>query len=204
MRTPIRTATLDDIPGAAATLAEAFDDYPWTRWSLPAADYPARLERVQELYLRHALANGIVLVAEDLSGVAALLPPDCSAPPEPVQAEVAELMGDRAAIVFGVELPSRPQQSWDLATVGVRPAQAGQGIGAALIGEGLRRVSASPYPRVSLETSSDRNVALYERFGFTVVDRTQIVDGPKVTTMSVELETRITREADESPASRSR
>lgn len=200
----IRTATLDDIPGAAATLAEAFDDYPWTRWSLPADDYAARLERVQGLYLRHALAHGIVLVAEDLCGVAALLPPDCPAPPEPVQIEVAELMGDRAAIVFGVELPSRPNQSWDLATVGVRPARAGQGIGAALIREGLRRVSASPYPHVSLETSSDRNVALYERFGFAVAHRTQIVDGPMVTTMGVELEFGITREADESPAPRAR
>lgn len=42
------------------------------------------------------------------------------------------------------------------------------------------------------------------RFGFAVAHRTQIVDGPMVTTMGVELKFGITREADESPAPRAR
>ncbi len=39
----IRRATLADTGPAAATLAEAFHDYVWTRWMLPQVNYEQRL-----------------------------------------------------------------------------------------------------------------------------------------------------------------
>lgn len=183
----IRSATAADIPEAARTLAAAFDSYPWTRWSIPGDGYGVRLERLQAIYLTHAMEHGLVLVSDDLAGVAALLPPQSPEPAESLQTEIAELMGDRLGIVLGVELPQRSESSWDFATVGVRPENAGQGIGSSIIVESLSRMAASTFPRVSLETSAERNVTLYERHGFVVSHRTEIENGPIVYTMNIEL-----------------
>lgn len=183
----IRLATESDIPTAAAVLAEAFDSYPWTRWSIPSEGYSERLERLQALYLSHAVEHGVVLVDDEVSGVAAILPPTSPEPAEHVQVEIAGLMGERLEPVFGVELPQRPADSWDFATLGVRPSRAGQGIGSALIRAALTAAAASDHPRVSLETSLESNVALYERHGFAVTHRTQIEEGPVVYTMGIEL-----------------
>ena len=71
----LRDARPADLPAAAHTLATAFDDYSWTRWSIPEDHHAERLEELQSIYLEHALSSGIVLVSEHLDGVAALLRP---------------------------------------------------------------------------------------------------------------------------------
>lgn len=179
----IRPATLSDVPAAAATLTAAFATYPWTRWSIPAQDYEARLEQLQAIYLSHAIQHGIVLVTSDLTGVAAMLPPNTPEPLEPVQAQIADLMGDRLSAVMEVELPQRPANSWDFATIGVHPNHAGKGLGGALIRQALHRAISSGNPRVSLETSAESNVALYEKHGFRVTHETHIEGGPDVYSM---------------------
>lgn len=75
MTVAIRNATHSDLSQAAATLAVAFESYPWTRWSIPSDDYSARLEQLQAIYLTHAVQHGVVVVSDDLAGVAAMLPP---------------------------------------------------------------------------------------------------------------------------------
>lgn len=184
----IRSADALDIPGASAALADAFELYPWTRWSIPADGYMQRLERLQAIYLSHAVEHGIVLVSEKVDGAAALLPAHCPAPRPILQEEIGELMGDRLGVVFGVQLPPRPKNSWDLATLGVAKSSAGRGLGSALLEECLSRAAALGAPRVSLETSAERNVELYERRGFDVLHRTAIKDGPVVYSMGIDLQ----------------
>ena len=104
--TRVRRAAAADIPPAARVLGCAFDEYPWTRWSIPADGYAQRLEGLQEIYLRHALRCGLVLVTEDVDGVVALLPPDAPAPPDVDQARIAELLGERLAVLVSAELPA--------------------------------------------------------------------------------------------------
>ena len=183
----IRAASKADLPAAAATLAAAFATYPWTRWSIPSEGYEARLERLQALYLTHAIEHGVVLQSADVTGVAALLPPDSPEPSERIQSQVAELLGDRLEATLALELPARAPNSWDLATIGVHPNHAGKGIGSALIREALIRISASNSPRVSLETSAESNVRLYQRHGFVVNQRSCVSGGPDVYSMSAEL-----------------
>lgn len=183
----IREATKADIPAAAATLAAAFASYPWTRWSIPDENYEARLEQLQAIYLAHAIEHGIVLISSDLNGVLAALPPNSPEPTDEMQSQIAGLMGDRLGTVFGVELPQRLPESWDLATIGVHPDHAGKGLGSSLIREALLRIAASDNPRVSLETSAESNVALYKRHGFIVTHHTHVKDGPEVYTMSARL-----------------
>lgn len=182
MKIHVRDATAIDVPSAARTLAAAFHNYVWTRWSIPATDYAGRLEELQRLYLHHAVGYGLVLVDDEQSGAAAFLPPDAPALSTVAQGRVAELLGDRLQALLATELPQRPAGCWELASIGVYPASWGNGIASAILTEGLSRLDASR-ATTSLETSDARNVALYSRHGFTVTATTEIPNGPVVHSM---------------------
>jgi len=59
---------------------------------------------------------------------------------------------------------------WHIGPVGVHPELQGRGVGSALVGSFLGDVDEEHAPAY-LEADVDRNVALYERFGFTVIAR---------------------------------
>ncbi|MEH3033996.1 MAG: GNAT family N-acetyltransferase [Aeromicrobium erythreum] len=177
----VRPAEERDVAAAAEVLAAAFADYPWTRWCLPADDHAGRLRSLQELYLGHALRHGVVLVDDAVRGVVAAMPPDTPAPSAEEQARIAALHDDRFELVLAAPVPARPDGAWDLATLGVRPDAQGLGVGAGLVAALLETLG--PTATVALDTSDDRNVRLYERFGFVVRDRVELVDGPAVHAM---------------------
>ncbi len=179
----VRQATGEDLGAAARVLALAFEVYPWTRWSIPEEDYEQRLERLQYLYLGHALAHGLVLVDEQLRSVAAFLPPDAPEPGPDMQDEVVELLGSRATALVELRLPQPKAPTWTLATVGVDPAHQGRGLGTAVASAGLKLIDREANA-VVLETSDERNVRLYGRLGFLVTDTTVIPEGPTVYSMS--------------------
>ena len=177
-------ATATDVPAAATLLADAFTDYPWTRWTVAAADHTQRLTALQHLYLTAvALPYGRVDLGctdRDLAAVAVWLPG--TTVPEQVWSQVgpvaAELAGDRAAAAAEAEAALAPHRPGGehllLASVGVARAQQGRGLGAAALAPGLARADAEDRP-VHLETSAARNVPFYQRLGFTV---TGVVDLP--------------------------
>lgn len=179
----IRPAHRDEISTLAGVLARAFDQYTWTRWSVPAEGYSRRLVELQDLYLRYALGEGTVLAESALGGVVALLPPAAPAPSYQMQVRVAELHGDRLADVASADLPTVPEGWWTLETLGVLPERQGAGLGGALIRAGLDAVSGRGGEGVALETSDLRNVSLYERAGFTVRATTRVDQGPTVYSM---------------------
>ncbi|HEX2212243.1 MAG TPA: GNAT family N-acetyltransferase [Mycobacterium sp.] len=178
----IRAAEAADLDRAADILAEAFDTYAWTRWTIPADGYQDRLRQLQRLYLAYALDVGIVLVDDDLRGVIALLPPVAPAPPDAMQRQVAGLHGDRWEAIADVRVPPQPHDAWNLASLGVLPRAQGAGLGLAMVSAALDAVG-GPATAVALETSDERNVRLYERAGFTVTARTAIDGGPVVWSM---------------------
>jgi GNAT superfamily N-acetyltransferase len=63
--------------------------------------------------------------------------------------------------------------------LGTDPAAQGQGVGAALLAPILARCDAEGIPAY-LESSKDRNVPYYQRFGFEVTGEIQLRGGPKV------------------------
>jgi ribosomal protein S18 acetylase RimI-like enzyme len=65
------------------------------------------------------------------------------------------------------ELVTKPH--WYLANIGVAPEHQGKGFGSKLIKPMLDRIGKEGYP-VFLETNFEGNVALYEHFGFNVID----------------------------------
>lgn len=179
----IRNATSDDIVGAARTLAAAFDEYQWTRWSVPSYDYTKRLTELQGIFLRHALDCGLVLVDEANVSVAAFLPPYAPEPSHSHQVRIEQLLGDRLPALLAARLPQPPPGSWNLATVGVHPENWGNGAASALLSEGIRRIEESYSADIALETSDPRNVRLYARHGFEVTATTAIPSGPTVFSM---------------------
>lgn len=67
------------------------------------------------------------------------------------------------------------QQHWHLGPVGVLPSYQTRGIGSELLHRFCREVDACLSPAY-LETDTDRNVQFYERFGFVVVEESNIFD----------------------------
>jgi ribosomal protein S18 acetylase RimI-like enzyme len=75
--------------------------------------------------------------------------------------------------------PKSPKH-WYLGYLGARRANQGQGLGSQLLREVLTKADADGVPAY-LESSNERNVPLYERHGFKVVDETRALGkGPKI------------------------
>jgi ribosomal protein S18 acetylase RimI-like enzyme len=66
---------------------------------------------------------------------------------------------------------------WYLAFLGVEPSEQGKGLGSALLRPVLNRCDAERTP-AWLETTNERNLPLYERHGFKVVNECDIPNGP--------------------------
>ncbi|KAA9378579.1 GNAT family N-acetyltransferase [Microbispora cellulosiformans] len=182
----VRPITDADVPTAVDTLARAFADYPFTRHVIAADGHEDRIRRSQELCLtRVGMMYGRVWVADGGRAVAVWATPDQD--PSPAFAEIGpmlgQLSGDRAAAAASAAeavAPYRPQEpGWFLETVGTAPEFQGRGLGGAVLLPGLEEAERAGYPAF-LETSSERNVAFYERHGFRVTADVRLPDnGPR-------------------------
>jgi ribosomal protein S18 acetylase RimI-like enzyme len=72
-------------------------------------------------------------------------------------------------LLFEVDHLHPTEPHWYLATLGTAPEHQGQGLGSALLASMLRQVDEAGEPAY-LESSKERNVSLYARFGFEVVE----------------------------------
>ncbi|MGO9853793.1 MAG: GNAT family N-acetyltransferase, partial [Acidimicrobiales bacterium] len=175
----IRRVTASDVPSVTATLVRAFDDDPVARFMFAG---PRRrrmgLHSFFASQLRHQyLPSGHVYTTEDQSGAALWGPPGRER--HPVR-ELLELVPTAPFLVsphtvnalrllFTVESLHPTEPHWYLFTIGTAPERQGQGVGSALLRSMLAQVDEAGEPAY-LESSKERNVPLYARFGFTVVD----------------------------------
>ncbi|MGY1822915.1 hypothetical protein [Geodermatophilus sp. SYSU D00079] len=180
----VRPAAPEDVAAAAAVLADAFTDYPWTRWTVDADRHGERLMALHSLFLAEvALPFGSVDLGEtdeELISVAVWMP--STGVPDEAWARVgtaaAELAGSRAAAGAAAEAalagrrPDGPHVT--LASLGVLALRQGRGAGAATLLPGLGRADRERLP-VHLETSAESNVRFYRRLGFSITD---VVDLP--------------------------
>ena len=72
-------------------------------------------------------------------------------------------------LLFEVDGRHPKDPHWYLATLATEPARQGTGIGSALLRDKLAEADEQGVPAY-LESSKDRNVPLYARFGFEVVE----------------------------------
>lgn len=180
----VRPAAQHDVPVVADVLADAFSDYPWTRWTVDADAHDQRLRELHRLFLSAiAVPFGRVDLGEaggDVVSVAVWMRSG-SVPDEawePVAAAATELAGDRAAAAAEAEAALAVHRTSEphvvLSSLGVLPHRQGSGIGSATLAAGLENADGHGLP-VLLETSAEPNVRFYRRLGFSV---TGIVDLP--------------------------
>jgi ribosomal protein S18 acetylase RimI-like enzyme len=175
----VRRATPADHEQIAKTLASAFADDPAWSWLMPFADREQRQRLYFETSLNHLVpSRREVWVSEEGSAAAIWAPPGLWSVPIGTVLRQAVPM----TRVFGRRLPlglryllrvehrhPRSPEHWYLEVLGTEPARQGQGLGSALLRPMLAlcdRDGLGAY----LESSSERNRALYERHGFGVVE----------------------------------
>lgn len=179
----VRRATRDEIPELAAVLARAFARDPF--FSYLTGDAPERNMRMRLGWtgiLRYASAGlRETWTTDDRAGVAIWIPPGrrASTMLESLRLTPAMLRlsgaGRIREVSAAIETLDRrrnvhaPMPHWYLSALGVDPSRQGQGIGSALLESILHRADGDATP-VYLETATARNVLLYERYRFDVVE----------------------------------
>ena len=141
-RPSVRLATFEDAGPIADLLADAFLDYEWSRWAVPADN---RRERLRGLHLLYAgllgAEVGSTWVTDDISSVVNWVKPG----PTPISdvlrtrlnEESGALFGDRLEAVDALDAETAPLRPagphWYLATVGTRPDRRGEGLASLVI-----------------------------------------------------------------------
>ncbi|HVN50507.1 MAG TPA: GNAT family N-acetyltransferase [Acidimicrobiales bacterium] len=185
----VKLATPAERDHLSEVLARAFLDDPVWTWLFPdPATSEKRLRLTFRAYLKDAMNVGSVFTTPDLQGAALWKPPGewklgnmalVRAAPELLRAFGMRLFAS-LQIERAVESQHPRDPHWYLAVLGTDPTAQGKGIGGALIRQVTDRCDRIGLP-CYLESSKDRNVPYYERFGFEVTGETQLgKEGPTI------------------------
>ena len=104
--------------------------------------------------------------------------------PAAAAAALVRFLGVRTVSVLGgldcmEERHPRDRSHWYLFILGTEQAAQGRGSGSALLADMLARLDADAMPAY-LESSNERNLALYGRHGFEVTSEVAIPGGPRI------------------------
>lgn len=176
---------------AATTLTRAFSSDPMFTWVFPDPDHRRRsLQLLNRVPLSYGMHYGSVTQSSDGRAVAVWIPPGRAVSLGGMirsgMLNVPFRVGLRAFgrfirandVMGKIHTRQVPEPHWYLLIVGVDPELQGRGLGSRLVLDGLSRADKSNFP-CYLETSEERNVPFYERFGFTVIAKVPLgTDGP--------------------------
>ena len=177
----VRQAILQDAASIAELIAAAFRDDPILRWLIPDARWRHGIvadyfrSAVRHLYLPHEQ----VYLTEDVSGAALCLPAGVTVGSPPLLDELGLAwrlctacgLGGllRAHTLQATVHASRPAEPhFYVHALGVRPSQQGRGVGSALLRQVTGHCDRCKF-RAYLENTNERNLPLYERYGFRVL-----------------------------------
>ena len=172
----IAQATPDRLPALASVLGRAFAAEPMMRWPLGENDdNQARLVRAFELFTEDPIRLGMVWEAGTAAGALIWIPAGqmdaVEAGNQAMRSVFERVDGARRFDSFwdwvASKHPDEPLALFD--SIAVEPAAQGHGIGSALIRFGLDRARTAGHA-AWIETGNPRNVRLYERHGFRVID----------------------------------
>jgi ribosomal protein S18 acetylase RimI-like enzyme len=195
--TAVARARYDDHARLGSALGAAFADDPVWGWLVPT-DVSRRDERLTAFFdsiARSYLRRGkhVFLAVDPVTGDAGggalwSAPGPWSLPMSEVVRESRSAFfsfGRNVARALRCQLqieskhPKDPKH-WYLGYLGVAPAHQGQGMGAAMLREVTDQADSAGVPAY-LESSNERNLTLYERHGFRVVEDFRLLGrGPTV------------------------
>jgi len=184
----IRCARRDEMPEGISTIVAAFIADPFARFVWPS---PHEYLRSGPMFIREfagaSFERGSAYVSADFCGAALWLPPEV----HPDGDALEKIARDTARsehledVLLTLEKmgQSHPEEShWYLPVIGVEPNAQGRGLGGALLRHALARCDAEGSPAY-LESTNPRNISLYERHGFEVIDEIRVGACPVITPM---------------------
>jgi GNAT superfamily N-acetyltransferase len=169
----------------ASTFGQAFVNEPMMLWPMGlGGDIADALTRCFRCFLEEALRLGVVWDVADGKGAAVWVSPAHSPAWEAAdpwnQARIGALTDDGGQRYddFWAWVESRTPEEplWLLDSIAVDPSSQGRGLGSALIAAGLTQAAAAGMPAF-LSTGTRRNVDVYGRSGFRVVDEADAPGG---------------------------
>ena len=171
----------EHVESAAETLARAFYDYPVFIYVFPdATERKDKLPALCQSIVMHGLLNGEVYATSPaMEGVAMWLPPSVPGGlPETPEIRREPLEPLERFAYFGrftnyVRRNHAPARHWKLDTIGVAPEFQGKGHAGALVRPMLDRIDRERLP-CYLDTNLEKNLAIYQRYGFKIVDDTMV------------------------------
>jgi ribosomal protein S18 acetylase RimI-like enzyme len=181
----IKIATASDEASVIAVQVLAFSSDPAARWLWPdLQQYLRHFPIFVQAFGGQAFAHGSAYYLDGYSGAALWLPPDVH-PDENVlvpllQRTVSEHIHNDCFAVFeamGRYHPTEPH--WYLPLIGVDPIHQGKGHGSALMRHVLTRCDRDR-KLAYLESTSTKNMTLYERHGFQVLGTIQVGKSPPI------------------------
>ncbi|HEY5941816.1 MAG TPA: GNAT family N-acetyltransferase [Solirubrobacterales bacterium] len=186
MPTGVTAATGPEIGRIVADLHAAFMDDPVLCWAFPDEGKRRRYgKHYFEMQARRLVAGGLAWRADGGGALWAGAGRWRESPLEALRLGASTFRGiwprgGRVARgLLGIESRHPREPHLYLAVVGVRPEGQGRGLGTALLRPGLAEADRLGLPAY-LESSSIRNVPLYERHGFEVTEEVQLPGGPPV------------------------
>ena len=196
----VRKAIPADAPRLALALASAFQDDPVIAWVFPDEQHRrAVLPAFMEFRLRKlAFPHDQIWMTTDGAAAAVWFPPPGRWKESRWQRlrllpPLVRFLGLRTPSVLGglnlmEERHPHGRPHWYLFILGVEQAAQGRGVGSALLSHMLARVDTDGMP-ACLESSNERNIALYGRHGFEVTAEVVIPGGPRIWPMWRDLAT---------------
>ena len=186
--TEIRSATRDEMPHAVAAIVAAFLIDPAARFAWPAArDYLKAMPLAIHEFAGACFEHGTAYISADFCGTALWLPPGMQPNGEALEKVFRDTAKpehlDDLLATFEKMNQSHPKEAhWYLPMIGVDPKAQGKGLGAELMRYALARCDRDR-ALAYLETANPRNIPLYERFGFEVMEQFQMGAAPRMTPM---------------------
>lgn len=182
---PVQTAAPGDADRLVETLVLAFSADPLMRWFFPTA--PAYLRWFPEFvscYAGAAFAAETAHYVGDATGVALWYAPDVEADETALIELMQEALDDDQIastwdLQTALEAAKPAEPHWHLRLIGVDPTQRGRGRGSALLAYWLDRCD-DRAETAYLESANPRNLSLYRRHGFEVLDVVEVEDVPPV------------------------
>lgn len=172
----IKTATPSDAKTVIQTMTRAFSADPVARWFYPDSEhYEQHFPSFVGAFAGAAFEHGSADCLEDYSAAAFWFPPGARADDQALAMLLRDSIPERRhaevlALLEQMEHNHPAEPHWYLPMIGVRPAKQGRGYGSALLEHGLKRCDADN-KLAYLESSSPRNIPLYERHGFELLVR---------------------------------
>jgi ribosomal protein S18 acetylase RimI-like enzyme len=185
---PLIRLAKSDIPKAVAMLSRSFAGDPFVGRLITGNNRrPSDFDRVTRCLLHYAIVRGeVYAVSPNLEGVVVWFPPSRVAPsvwdmvrfgaillPFSLSWRSSRLVlaYERYAATLRKQLLREPH--WYLQLLGVDPNCQGRGCAGVLLRHVLTRLDRERLPSF-LETMNEKNVALYENFGFRVLQASEI------------------------------